>query len=586
LKPTETSPATSGDTSNLEGERRHLSVLFCDLVNSTEIVARLDPEEWGHIAADYHSAAAKAVAHLGGHVAEYLGDGVVVYFGYPEAHEDDVERAVRSGLAIVDAIASLNGRLAASQVKLSVRVGIHTGPVVISHGRGRGTRVFGDTTFIASRVQNAAEPNTVVITKHTHQLVGGRFIAESLGKHHLKGVEEPVELFRIVRSSGTPIRLTIGAARGLTPFVGREDEMRMLASRWELAREGGGQMVLIAGEPGIGKSRAFRQFQGMLDPTLHRWLESACDPYFQTTPFYPVVDILEQAIGVSSATSEDERIVLLEYTLKEAGLEPSQVGSLLADLLNIASGDRYTRSADAPERARRRMLAAITKLLFGAAGSQPTVLVLDDLQWADASTLELLGMIVEQNVTAPVLFIAAARPEFRVPWPMRAHHLQITLSRLSDRYARDMVARVAANAALSKKILDALVSRAGGVPLFLEELTRAVVEHGGLDAATEIPHTLRNSLTSRLDRMGAAREVAQIASVIGREFSYEMLHAVASISENELLTALKKLADSELIYARGVAPDSSLHLQACADSGLGLRIVAEEPPQGTAPTDR
>ena len=269
LRRTEPSPATSGDTSNLEGERRHISVLFCDLVNSTEIVARLDPEEWGQIAADYHSAAAEAVVHLGGHVAEYLGDGVVVYFGYPEAHEDDVERAVRGGLAIVDAIGSLNARLAASQVKLSVRVGIHTGTVVISHGGGGGTRVFGDTTFIASRVQNAAEPNTVVITKHTHQLVGGRFIAEGLGKHHLKGVEEPVELFRIVRSSGTRSRLTIGAARGLTPFVGREDEMRLLASRWERAREGHGQVVLVVGEPGIGKSRLVEEFRARIKDDPH-----------------------------------------------------------------------------------------------------------------------------------------------------------------------------------------------------------------------------------------------------------------------------------------------------------------------------
>jgi class 3 adenylate cyclase/tetratricopeptide (TPR) repeat protein len=556
-KTTEPSPATSGDTSNLEGERRHLSVLFCDLVNSTEIVARLDPEEWGHIAADYHSAAAEAVGRLGGHVAEYLGDGVVVYFGWPEAHEDDVERAVRGGLAIVDAIASLNARPAASQVKLSARVGIHTGPVVISHGGGRGTRVFGDTTFIASRVQNAAEPNTVVITKHTHQLVGGRFIAEGLGKHHLKGVEEPVELFRIVRSSGTRSRPTIGAARGLTPFVGREDEMRMLASRWQLAREGEGQTVLIAGEPGIGKSRAFRQFQGMLDPTLHRWLESACDPYFQTTPFYPIVDILKQAIGVSSATSDDERLILLEHALKEAGLEPSQVGSLLADLLNIASGDRYARLAVAPEQARRRTLGAIAKLLFSAAGSQATVLVLDDLQWADASTLELLGMIFEQSVIAPILIITTARSEFRVPWPMRAHYLHITLSHLPRRYAKEMVAQIAATHALSRETIDEVVSRTSGVPLFIEELTRAVVEGGGLDAARKIPQTLQNSLTARLDRLGAAREVAQIASVIGREFSYEMLRAVAPMSDDELQRALEKLAEAELIYARGTAPDSS-----------------------------
>jgi class 3 adenylate cyclase/tetratricopeptide (TPR) repeat protein/ribosomal protein L40E len=549
--------SSTTETDSIEGERRHLSVLFCDLVNSTEIVARLDPEEWGHIATDFHNAAAEAVGHLGGHVAEFLGDGVVVYFGYPEAHEDDVERAVRGGLAIVDAIGSLNGRLAASGVKLSVRVGIHTGPVVISHGGGRGTRVFGDTTFIASRVQNSAEPNTVVITKHTHPLVVGRFITQSLGKHRLKGVEEPVELFRIVRSSGTRSRLTIAAARGLTPYVGREDEMRMLESRWELAREGEGQMVLIAGEPGIGKSRALRQFRGMLDPTLHRWLESACDPYFETTPFYPIVDILKQVIGMNAATSDDERLALLEDTLNDAGLEQTKVGSSLADLLNIPSGDRYPQPTDAPEQARRRMLAAITNLLFGAAGSQPTVLVLDDLQWADASTLELLGLIVEQNATAPVLIITTARPEFRVPWPMRAHHLQIKLSRLRNRHARDMVAQVAASAALSKEIVDALVSRASGVPLFIEELTRVVLEEGGLDATRKIPRILQNSLTARLDRTGAAREIAQIASVIGREFSYEMLRAVAPVSDNELRTALERLADAELIYARGIAPDSS-----------------------------
>jgi len=559
--PLEASASVAKIQSNeeIQGERRHLTVLFCDLVNSTEIAAHLDPEEWRDIAAQYQRSAGEAVMRLGGHVAKYLGDGLVVYFGYPQAHEDDAERAVRGGLAIVDAIAPLNDRLAGEQsaVKLAVRVGIHTGSVVVGQGGGKDADVFGDAPNIASRVQAVAAPDTVVITAPVHQLISGLFVVEDRGAHALKGIELPVQLYRAIQPSVVRRRTRGPAARALTPFVGRDDEMRLLLSRWERACEGEGQLVIVAGEAGIGKSRLIEEFRARIKPTPHLWIECAGEQFFENTPFHAVSQMLNQGLGWRGDESKEERVVQVERSLELSGMKLGETVPLIAEMLNLPIPEKYPPLIFAPDQKRKRLLAALAGWGFGATTTQPLVIALEDLHWVDPSTLELQHTLVEQAATAPLMLLFTARPEFRAPWLMRAHHAQVTLNRLSDRQTREMVAGVAARSALAKDMIDTVVKRTDGVPLFAEELTRLILEGDGRSVAREIPATLHDSLTARLDRLGSAKEVAQLAAVIGREFSYELLQAVLPIPEAELQSALAKLADAELIYARGIPPEAT-----------------------------
>src|SRR5215467_4758979 len=317
-----------------DGERRHLTLLFCDLVNSTEIAARLDAEDWRDIAARYQSTVAAAVTRFGGHVAKYLGDGLMVHFGWPEAHEDDAERAVRAALAIVDEVAALNGRLAPEhQIKLSVRVGIHTGSVVMGHGGGTEADAFGDVPKVASSVQSAAEPGSVLITAAVHDLVSGLFVIEDRWKQRLKGTEHPVQLYRVIQQSVARRRKHGAAARGQAPFVGREDEMRLLLNRWEQAREGRGQLVLVIGEPGIGKSRLVEEFRGRIRDNLHLWVEGAGDQFFQTTPFHAVTQILDEGLGWHGDETPAQRVAQLERGLGLAGLKLGEAVPLIAEML-------------------------------------------------------------------------------------------------------------------------------------------------------------------------------------------------------------------------------------------------------------
>jgi class 3 adenylate cyclase/tetratricopeptide (TPR) repeat protein len=542
---------------NLTGERRHLTVLLCDLVGSTAIAAQLDPEEWRETVAGYHGAAADAITRFGGYVAKYLGDGVMAFFGYPEAHDNDSERAVRAGLALLEAIEQLNEQPA--HVKLSARIGIDSGLVVIGKGVGQETDVFGDTPNIAARVQASAAPDTVVITANTHRLVSGLFVVEELGAQPLKGAEAPVQLYRVIQPSGVRGRLEAAAAAGvLTPFVGRDDELRLLSNRWERALDGEGQVALIIGEPGIGKSRLLQRFHEEIAGTPHTWLEATAGPFFQNTPFYPVADLLQQFLGGSEDKSPDERLAQLEPRLTLAGLKPAEAIPLIAPLLNLPPSTKYPPLPLSPEQQRRRLLATLVTWALGAARAQPLVIATEDLHWADPSTLEVIRLLVEQGTTARLLMIYTARPEFRARWPLRAHHAQITLNRLSSGHARTMVGQVAGEKALSERTVATVVERSGGVPLFVEELTRAVLEAADVKfVGREIPATLHDSLMARLDRLGPAKEVIQIGAVLGGEFSYGLLHAVDPIEEEELQGALRKLADAELLYVRGIPPEAS-----------------------------
>ena len=541
-----------------DGERRHLTVLFSDLVGSTEIAGHLDAEEWRDIVARYQSTATEAVTRLGGHVAEYLGDGVVVYFGWPEAHEDDAERAVRAGLAIVEEVATLNGRLAGEyQVKLSVRVGIDTGSVVVGRGGGSEMRIFGQTPNSAARVQALAAPDSVLITAAVHELVSGLFVVEDRGANQLKGIDLPVRLYRALQPTVARRRRHGAAARTLTRFVGRKDEMRLLHSRWERAREGRGQLALVVGEPGIGKSRLIDEFRASIKDHPHLWVECACEQFFQSTPFHGITQILNQGLGWRGDESSEERITQLEHRLERAGLKLGEALPLIAEMLNLPIPDIYPALMLSPEQKRKRLLANLAGWVLNVSHLQPMVIAMEDLHWVDPSTLELTQTLVEQAATAPLMLLYTARPEFHTPWSLRGHHTQITLNRLNERHTRELVAGIVASTALAQDVVNAVVKRTDGVPLFAEELTRLVLEGEGRSAAREIPATLHDSLTARLDRLGPAREVAQVAAVIGREFSYELLQAVAPIGGRELQSALEKLVDAELIYARGIAPEAT-----------------------------
>ncbi|MBV8770745.1 MAG: AAA family ATPase [Deltaproteobacteria bacterium] len=570
----------------LTGERRHLTVLFCDLVRSTEIAAQLDPEEWRELVGAYHRAAAEAVTRYGGHVAQYLGDGVMGYFGWPEAHENDAERAARAGLAIVDAIShlepaahgaavsrsspiassgqapdfaahgsrrdSINERLA----RLSVRVGIDSGAVVVGAGAGKDADVFGETPNIAARVQTAAAPDSVLITGATHRLLSGLFVVEECGAQELKGVSNPVELYRVLRPSGARGRL--GAARGLTPFVGREEELRLLLSRWERAREGEGQLVLVAGEAGIGKSRLVSEFHDRIGHTPHIWIESAGEQFFENTPFHALSDMLSRWLQLEAGSKADDQMERLEKALTSAGLKLERAAPLIADLLQLPVGERYPTTTLTSEQTRRQLLAALTEWVLGAAKREPVVIVVEDLHWLDPSTLEFAKLLAEQGAMAPLLLMCTARPEFHAQWPIRSHHTQIRLSPLSARNVREMITLVAARNELTSGSIEAVVERTGGVPLFVEELTRAVLESGTIEpSARQIPVTLQDSLLARLDRLGSAKYVLQVGAVIGAEFSYKLLHAIDRGSEQKLENELRKLTDADLLYFRGIPPDAS-----------------------------
>jgi len=539
-----------------KGERRQLTVLFCDLVGSTNLAARLDPEEYREALREYFAKAEDVVAHFGGFVAQHLGDGLLAYFGWPQTYDDSAERALHAGLALVVATATVK----AGGAPLAARVGLHTGSVVVSEigvGRSRETLAVGDTPNVAARVQSAAAPGEVLISGATLRLVAGLFVVEERGEHALKGLPQPIELFAVVQSAGVLGRLGASASRGLTPFVNRVEERALLRSRFERACDGEGQVVVISGEAGIGKSRLAHVLREEIAETPHTWLETAASPHYVNTPFYAVADLLRQRRPWEDDDPQT-RAAQLDEALRRAGLDPAEALPLVAPLLEVAVPASYAPLAAVPEVARRRLLATLVAWLFGTAKMQPLVILIEDLHWVDPSTLELLQLLVEQVVTVPVLLIGTARPDFQPPWPSRAHYTQLMLSRLTPRHVREMVLGVAAQNQLLAEVVDAVAARTDGVPLFVEELTKAVTETGVETAAREIPTTLNDSLMARLDRLGPqAKEVAQVAAVCGREFTFSLIRAVHPLPAPDLESALRKLVDAELLHARGMAPEAT-----------------------------
>ena len=541
-------PPTSAPATEATGERRYLTVMFCDLVGSTSISAGLDAEEWRDLVGAYLDAASAAVTEMGGHVAKKLGDGLMALFGYPVAQENDAERAVRAALSIQRALAEMNRKNAdASKPALNTRIGIETGPVVIDAAG----EIYGDAPNIAARVQALAEPGTVVVTAVVQRQVAGLFVAEERGSHELKGVPEPVTLFRLVRASGGGRR---AGQRHLTPLVGRDEEIAMLMRHWDRARQGEGQLVLIMGEPGLGKSRLVEEFHARLRETPHTWSEWSCSQLLQNTPLHPIADWGRQRFGGADVPAE-ERLADLENTLALVKLDPGENAALLAPLLDIPVPQERAPGLP-PEELRRRQLAALTNWVMAGARAQPIVLAFEDLQWADPTTLDLLRGIAERGALAPLFVLITARPEFRPPWGMRSHHATISLAPLDRQQVRHMVGELAARQALPKEVIDGVTERSGGVPLFVEEVTRLLLERGEQGGIQAIPPTLQQSLMARLDRLGPAREVAQIGAVIGRNFSYPLLRALAGMEDAPLQMALERLAEADILLVQGLPPDA------------------------------
>jgi class 3 adenylate cyclase/predicted ATPase len=530
------------------GERRYLTIMFCDLVDSTGIAAQLDAEEWRDLVNAYLDDASAAVMEMGGHVAKKLGDGLMALFGYPLAHENDAERAARATLSIQRALADLNRKNAGTgKPELRSRIGLETGPVVVD-ATGE---VYGDVPNTAARVQALAESGAVLMTAQVQRQVAGLFVVEERGRHQLKGVPEPVTLFRLIRASGAGRR---SGVRQLTPFVGREEEMAMLMRRWERARQGDGQLALIVGEPGLGKSRLIEEFHGRLRDTPHTWTEWSCSQLLQNTPLHPIAEWGRQRFGGADVSAE-RRFAELESTLSQIKLDPAENASLLAPLLEIPLPQTRAPTL-APDELRRRQLAALTAAVMASARVQPVVLAVEDLHWADPTTLDVLRGIAGPGALAPLFIVATTRPEFRPPWDMRAHHATIALAPLDRAQVRDMIAELSARHALSPEVVDNVAARTGGVPLFVEEVTRLLLERGEKGGIHVIPPSLQQSLMARLDRLGPAREVAQVGSVIGRGFSYGLLCTLTGMADAALQAALEQLAEADILLAQGLPPDS------------------------------
>jgi len=548
--------------------------MFCDLVGSTELSTRLDPEDLQDVIRGYQDTVTKIIEGFGGFIAKYMGDGVLVYFGYPQAHEDDAERAVRAGLGILEALPGLNALVgAAKNIDLEVRVGIATGLVVVGEIVGVGTAeektVVGETPNLAARLQGLAPSNGIVISPETRRLTGEVFDYKDLGTQELKGFAEPVAAWQVLGQStaGTWFE---GLHRGaLTQLVGREHELGLLRRAWEQSRAGIGQVVSVSGEPGIGKSRLVDALGAELNRKDCTRITLRCSPYHTNSALYPVIAHLERVLRWQREDDAEVKLAKLEEALRDFSLALDEAIPLLAALLSLPlSEDRYPPLNYTPQQQKQQTLDAIVAWLLEEAERHPVLQVWEDLHWADPSTLELLALEIEQAPTAPILNVLTFRPDFVPLWSQRSHMMPLTLNRLERPEVEALILHHAGGKALPEEVVEHVANKTDGVPLYVEELTKAILETDllreqkdrfeltGSLAKISIPTTLQDSLMARLDRQPTVREVAQLGSVLGREFTYEMLRPIATMKEANLQKGLELLVDAEMLYQRGRAPNA------------------------------
>ena len=551
-------------------ERRQVTVMFSDLVGSTALSARLDPEDMREIIGTYHSCCAEQITKAGGFVAKYMGDGVLAYFGYPQAHEDDAERAVRCGLSLIEAVPQRRTR---QEVALQVRVGIATGVVVVGDLIGEGAAqeqgVVGETPNLAARLQSLAEPGQVLISQGTRRIAGGMFEYIDLGRVMLKGLSEPVQSWQVLGGSKVESRFEAQHEAALTPLVGRQEELELLLRRWRQAVSGEGRVVLLSGESGIGKSRLVVALEEGLERRPHVRMRYFCSPQHTDSAFYPIVSQLERAAQIERQDEPPRKFAKLKVLIGRS-LGHDHDFELLAELLSIPSGDLYSPVDASPHRKKEMTIEALLRQLQALTHDQPVIMIFEDVHWIDPSSREALDLTVERVASLPILLIITFRPEFQPPWIGQPHVNVINLNRLSRRDGATLVGSVAGSGLLSPEITAEIVERTDGIPLFAEELTKAVLEAeaqagGGKTAlanaplaALSVPASLHTSLMARLDRLGtAAKETAQIGAVIGREFLHPLLVEVSEKSEADLGSALAKLMEAGLVFRRGTPPSAT-----------------------------
>jgi len=549
-------------------ERRQLTVMFCDLVGSTALSVRLDPEDLREVIAAYHRYVAVTVARFGGFVGRYMGDGVLVYFGYPRAHEHDAEHAVRAG---VELLRALSDRGWPVDFVPQLRVGIATGLVVVGDLIGEGVAqehgVVGETPNLAARLQALAEPNTVVIESNTRRLTGGLFDYRDLGSVPLKGFAEPVLAVQVMGLSTAESRFEALHEAGVAPLLGRDEELELLLRRWHQAKSGEGRVVLLSGEPGIGKSRLAAALSERIAAEPHFRQQYFCSPDHTDSALHPIIARIERAAKFSRDDDPPSKLDKLQALLSR-GSTSTEDASLIAELLSLADVDRrYPRLDLAPQQRKQNTLEALWRQTVTLSRRRPVLIIFEDAQWVDPTSLELLNHAIEQTPRLPVMLLVTYRPDFDAPWAGQSQVHVLVLNRLARRAGAALVGRIEGSDALPREMVEEIVERTDGVPLFIEELTKAVVEAGATEArgtastiATmphHIPATLHASLTARLDRLGPAKELAQVGAVIGRRFSYHLLAAVAGRGETELHALLDQLTATGLVFRQGTPPQAT-----------------------------
>ncbi|MEE8291083.1 MAG: adenylate/guanylate cyclase domain-containing protein, partial [Candidatus Tectomicrobia bacterium] len=567
-------PAAASPPAHAEAERRQLTVMFCDLVGSTALSTNLDPEDLRELIASFQDKCREAIQRYAGFIAKYMGDGVLVYFGYPQAHEDDAERSVRAGLDIVRSMAELNAAIGRRhEVVLAVRVGVATGPVVVGDIVGEGAAeeaaVVGETPNLAARLQGVAEPNQVVVAPVTQRLLGALFEYDDLGTHELKGIAEPVHAWRVVREGDIASRYEAKRIGGGLPLVGRQEELGLLLRSWETTKETHGQAVLIQGEAGIGKSRLLEALRERMSEQDYTWVAVRCSPYHTGSTLYPIIEHMKRVMGWKPEDGAEEKLEKLEAALTRQSLPPEEAVPLFAELMSLPLPEgRYAPLELSAKQKREQTLDALAGWLLEEAERTPVLHVWEDLHWVDPTTLELLGLYIEQSPTVSMMNVLTYRPEFVPPWSMHSHMTPITLNRLERPEVEALIGHQATGKLVPSEVIEHIVAKTDGVPLYVEELTKTILESDYLREEADrytlagplsevaIPATLQDSLMERLDRLGEAKEVAQIGAVLGREFAYEMLQYLAPLEEPALQNGLGQLVKSELLYQRGRPPRS------------------------------
>jgi class 3 adenylate cyclase len=547
-------------------ERRQVTVMFSDLVGSTALSARMDPEDLREVISAYQKCVAETVQSFGGFVAKYMGDGVLIYFGYPQAHEDDAERAVRAGLELIAAVGGLT-----THAPLQTRVGIATGLVVVGDLIGSGASqeqaIVGETPNLAARLQGITEPNVVVIAESTRKLVGNLFELESLGAKDLKGIAGQVSASAVLRPSSVESRFDALHAGGLTELVGREEELELMLRRWSKAKTGEGQVVLLSGEAGIGKSRLIAALRDRLVGKPHTQLRYFCSPQHKDSPLYPIIGQMQHAAGFTHEDSPQAKLDKLDAMLAQTST-PVEDAALFAEMLSLANDGRYPVLSLLPQQRREKTLKALISQICLLERDCPLLLIFEDTHWIDATSLEALGRAVDRIPKLRVLMIVTFRPEFEAPWLGRPYVTAITINRLALREILEMIDRVVGNKFLPENVRQDIIERTDGIPLFVEEITKAVMEAKSEREARQtvalipspsltVPATLHASLMARLDRLGPAKEVAQIGAAIGREFSHALLAAVACKPEEQLGLSLDRLVAAGLLFRQGVPPHAN-----------------------------